>query len=75
MEAAGLRRFIDDTFGINALVLQDVDQLQQLPAHCIDLVVTDAQHFVENLRTFLPRKARTLVLVDKPAQGGILFVR
>ncbi len=69
MEAAGLRRFIDDTFGINALVLQDVDQLQQLPAHCIDLVVTDAQHFVENLRTFLPRKARTLVLVDKPAQG------
>ena len=69
MEAAGLRRVIDDTFGIDALVVQGIDELLQLPADCIDLIVTDAQHFVENLRTFLPRKARTLVLVDKPAQG------
>lgn len=69
MEAAGLRRVIDDTFGIDAHVLHTIDQLLRLPADHIDLVVTDAQHFVENLRTFLPRKARTIVLVDKPALG------
>lgn len=69
IEATGLQRVIDDTFGIDAHVAQGIDELLQLPADCIDLVVTDSQHFVENLRTFLPRKARTLVLADQPAHG------
>ena len=59
MEASGLKRVIDDTFGIDAHVSQSIGELLRLPADHIDVVVTDAQHFVENLRTFLPRKART----------------
>ena len=69
IEAAGLGHIIHDAFGISAHQASSIDELLNLPADAIDLVVTDAQHFVENLKVFLPRKARTMVVVDHPGHG------
>ncbi len=69
IEATGIQRIILDTFGITAHQASGIGELLQLPTDAIDLVVTDAQYFLENLKVFLPRKARTLVVVDRPVQG------
>ena len=69
IEAMGMQRIILDAFDITAHQANDIGELLQLPADAIDLVVTDAQYFLENLKVFLPRKARTLVVVDRPVQG------
>lgn len=71
IEAAGMQRIIHDAFGITAHLACGIDELLQLPAEAIDLVVTDAQCFLENLKVFLPRKARTLVVADRPAQHHV----
>ena len=64
-----MQRIILDAFGITAHQASGIDELLQLPTDAIDLVVTDAQFFLENLKVFLPRKARTLVVVDRPVQS------
>lgn len=69
IEAMGMQRIILDAFGITAHLTGDIEELQQLPADAIDLVVTDAQFFLENLKMFLPRKARTLVVVNQPVES------
>ena len=69
IEATGIQRIILGAFGITAHQASGIDELLQLPADAIDLVVTDAQFFLENLKVFLPRKARTLVVVDRPVQS------
>lgn len=69
IEATGIGRIILDAFGISAHRAGDIGELLQLPADAIDLVVTDSQYFLENLKVFLPRKARTLVVVDRPVQS------
>lgn len=63
--ASGVRQLILDTHGVSAHIARDIDELQSLPADAIDLIVTDAQHFVEHLKLFLPRKSHTLVLVEQ----------
>lgn len=69
IEATGIQSNILGAFGITAHLAGDIGELLQLPADAIDLVVTDAQFFLENLKVFLPRKSRTLVVVDRPVQS------
>lgn len=70
LAAMGVRHIINESFDVMAHQANSIDELEALPANGIDYVITDAQFYLENLNLFLPRKARTLVVVDRTIQNN-----
>ncbi|MBR3101953.1 MAG: response regulator transcription factor [Muribaculaceae bacterium] len=66
LQSIGIREILRDSFGIEALCLQSVDEMSIDVTKDIDCFVVDNIHFLANIRFFLPQQTRTLVVTDVP---------
>lgn len=62
LAANGLRHWLADTYGLEAVVTDNVADIETAGALDVALLVTDATTFVAQLGFFLPRRSRTIVI-------------
>ena len=59
-----LHTLLLDVFGIDASIVGSIDEIITM-AFNTDCIVVDSDHFVANVRYFLPRQSRTLVVTNQ----------
>ena len=67
LQARGLQHLLLNGFNIKAHIVADASGVGQVGE--IDALFTDAITLAANLRCFLPRQSRTIVLTPRPIEG------